>query len=799
MKKLLLIIALTIFGLGLNAQNVGDVITIANLEFKITSFFPFECEVSDYSGNQGFISIPSTVEISGTEYSVTSIGDWVFYECSSLTSIEIPNSVTSIGTAAFQDCLSLTSIEIPNSVTSIRQQTFYGCSSLASVTFGENSQLTSIGRIAFGDCSSLTSIEIPSSVTSIGNDAFSGCSSLTSIEIPNSVTSIGNSAFEDCSSLTSIDIPDSLTEIGARAFYGCSSLTSIDIPDSVTEIWGNTFSGCSGLTSIEIPNSVTDIGSRAFSGCSSLTSIEIPNSVTSIGYSVFSGCLNLTSMVVEEGNPVYDSRDNSNAIIETATNTLISGYEYTIIPNSVTSIGNSAFSGCSSLTSIEIPNPVTSIGSNAFSSCTNLIVVFEENSQLTSIEFAAFSGCSNLTSIEIPNSVTYIGDYAFCECSSLRVIKCYADNVPEIECNQDFCMVFYECPSDMTIYVPINSVQEYKAADPWNDYNIVGSCKVSVSANNKDYGTVEGGGLYGEGENVTVKAIANQYCYFINWTENDNVVSTNAEYTFYAVNPDRNLVANFVKISVPENIEATALSASSVSLSWDAVEDADSYNVYRDGELLKNVNTNSYLDEGLEAYTEYCYKITAVRNEIETDKSLEVCATTFDLPITTPENLEANALSASSIILTWNVVENAESYNVYRDGNSIANVANPTYTDKDLEYNTKYCYEVAAVRGDEESEKSKMVCAKTLGESIEELSSSINIYPNPVDNELFLATEVRVKEVSIYDIYGRQTMRQQVNETTSQQVVEVAELEAGVYFMKVVTNEGEIVKRFVKK
>ena len=275
-------------------------------------------------------------------------------------------------------------------------------------------------------------------------------------------------------------------------------------------------------------------------------------------------------------------------------------------------------------------------------------------------------------------------------------------------------MVFYGCPSDMTIYVPINSVQEYKAADPWNDYNIVGSCKVSVSANNKDYGTVEGGGLYGAGENVTVKAISNQYCYFINWTENDNVVSTNAEYTFYAVNPDRNLVANFVKISVPENIEATALSASSVSLSWDTVEDADSYNVYRDGD-------------------------------------------------------------------------------------SIANVANPTYTDKDLEYNTEYCYIVTAVRGDEESEESDEECVKTLGESIEELSSSlINIYPNPVENELFLATEVRVEEIAIYDVYGRQTMSRQVNETTSQQVVEVADLEAGVYFVNIKTENGNVVKRFVK-
>ena len=199
---------------------------------------------------------------------ITSIGDWAFYNCSSLTSIEIPNSVTSIGDYAFFNCTGLTSIEIPNSV-------------------------TSIGNGAFYYCSSLTSIEIPNSVTSIGDWAFEWCSSLTSIEIPNSVTSIGDWAFEWCSSLTSIEIPNSVTSIGSWAFWGCSGLTSIEIPNSVTSIGDYAFRSCSSLTSIEIPNSVTSIGSWAFWGCSSLTSIEIPNSVTSIGNGAFEDCSSL--------------------------------------------------------------------------------------------------------------------------------------------------------------------------------------------------------------------------------------------------------------------------------------------------------------------------------------------------------------------------------------------------------------------------------------------------------------------------------------------------------------------------
>ena len=179
---------------------------------------------------------------------VTSIGESAFYECTSLTSITIPDSVTSIGIDAFYCCTSLTSITIPDSI-------------------------TSIGNNAFALCSSLTSITIPDSVTSIGNNAFSDCTSLTSITIPDSVTSIGDDAFAYCYSLTSVTIPDSVTSIGNFAFFGCYSLKSITISDSVTSIGNNAFSGCTSLKSIKIPDSVTSIGSYAFSDCTSLTSV----------------------------------------------------------------------------------------------------------------------------------------------------------------------------------------------------------------------------------------------------------------------------------------------------------------------------------------------------------------------------------------------------------------------------------------------------------------------------------------------------------------------------------------------
>jgi len=200
----------------------------------------------------------------------------------------------------------------------------------------------------------------------------------------------------------------------------------IIIPDvynfePVIEIGSWAFSGCSSLTSITIPNSITSIGNYAFNSCSSLTSITIPNSVTSIGNFVLGGCSSLASIFVEANNAVYDSRNNCNGIIETSTNTLIAGCSTTTIPNSVTSIGNSAFSGCSSLTSITIPNSVTSIGPNAFNSCSFLTSITIPNS-VTSIGNMAFYECYSLTSITIPNSVTSIGPNAFTDCSSLASI-----------------------------------------------------------------------------------------------------------------------------------------------------------------------------------------------------------------------------------------------------------------------------------------------------------------------------------------------------------------------------------------
>ena len=398
-------------------------------------------QITDCETGAETVVIPDTID----GKSVTSIGESAFRNCTSVTSITMPNSVTSMGESAFRNCTSLTSIKIPNSVTSIGKYAFYGCASLTSITIPDG--ITSIGDSVFDNCSSLTSITIPNSVTSIGSGTFSDCTGLTSVTIPNSVTSIGGSAFNNCSSLTSITIPNSVTEIGDRAFSDCTSLTIITIPNGVTSIGGFAFYGCttlksitiqngvmsigywafsdcSSLTSITIPGSVASIDGYAFSGCTSLKSITIPNGVTSIGNGAFSDCSSLTTIDVASGNENYTlvngvlfNKDKTELICYPAGKT---DKNYTI-PDSVTSISFSAFSGCLSLTSIMIPDGVPSISTGAFNGCTSLTSITIPNG-VTSIDDEAFNGCTSLTSVAMPDSVTYIGNWAFNNCSSLTSI-----------------------------------------------------------------------------------------------------------------------------------------------------------------------------------------------------------------------------------------------------------------------------------------------------------------------------------------------------------------------------------------
>ena len=386
----------------------------------------------------------STVEEINLGENITRIGNLAFHEFKKLTSIQMTHHVTSIGSGAFQNCVSLTSIIIPNSVTSIDYNPFYGCENLSSIqvengnaVFDSRDNCNAIIRTA--DNVLITggpNTVIPNSVTEIGGGAFYNNANLTSINIPSSVVKIGSSAFWQCTSLTSISIPSSMKTIEEWAFFNCKNLASVSIADGITRIEKYVFEGCQSLTSFTIPTTVTSIGEEAFSGCK-LTSITIPKSVTSIENNAFWGCaFGATTIQVEEGNSVYDSRNNCNAIIRTADNTLILGCRNTIIPNNITTIGASAFSACEELSSINIPEGIMTIEDNAFN----------------------YSG---LTYVVIPSSVTTIGSRAFYGCQ-LSDIYCYAEQLPEA--GED---AFGYQTRNIKLHVPAVSLDVYKNAEFW--------------------------------------------------------------------------------------------------------------------------------------------------------------------------------------------------------------------------------------------------------------------------------------------------------------------------------------------
>ncbi len=318
--------------------------------------------MTDYGyGDSPFYSQYDSIKNVIINSGVSSISDYAFSDCWSLTSITIPNSVTSIGEEAFSFCTSLTSATIPERVTSIGENAFVNCKSLISISVDSdnvyyfsqdgvlfNKEKTELIQYPIGN--SRTEYEIPYSVISIGDDAFRFCESITSVSIPNSVTSIGRCAFENCDGLKNVTLPNSVRSIDSYAFSACNSLTSVIIPESVTSIDDGAFSFCKSLigitvdsdntyyfsedgvlfnkektkliqypignsrTSYIIPNSVTSIGSDAFSSCYSLTSITIPDSVKYIEYSTFAWCISLTDVYYSgteaDWNSIYIDSDN---------------------------------------------------------------------------------------------------------------------------------------------------------------------------------------------------------------------------------------------------------------------------------------------------------------------------------------------------------------------------------------------------------------------------------------------------------------------------------------------------------
>ena len=467
------------------------------------------------------------------------------------------------------------------------------------------------------------------------------------------------------SQVKTVIIEDGVTSIGDRAFDGCTKLTRVVIPDSVTSIGYSSFRGCYSLPSVAIPDSVTSIGDSAFAYCKVLTGITLSGSVTSIGSCAFQSCDSLTSVTMQNG--VTDIGDNAFTYCKNLTSVTI--------PNSVKTIGTSAFYNCAGLTRVTIPGSVTRIEQDTFKGCSGLTSV-TISAGVTSIESGAFRDCTSLTSVTIPGSVTSIEGYAFAYCSALTSLIIH-DGTTSIGIS-----AFMNCTSLGSVTIP-RSVTD------------IGGYAFSSCRSLAD---VYYGGTETDWTKITIG------------NGNGNLTSA----TLHCA-PD----APVVHIG-------NSASSGKPMLTWNAVEGATSYRIYRSTSkgsgysLLGTTTATSYTNTGAKAGTTYYYRVKAVNDAGLSPYSNIVSGQSKAVTPkpSAPVVKIGNSAASGKPMLTWNAVSGATSYKVYRATSQngtyslLGTVTATSYTNTGAKAGTTYWYKVKAVNSAGESAYSNIVSGR---------------------------------------------------------------------------------------